>query len=162
MSTGVNCPKCGAELGYDEDNSCYVCYDCGAKFRDNSAKTTAVVPAAPAEKVKKKKEQSDEEDNGSYFDGGLAGLIGTNIVNFLLAFVTLSIGIPWCICRKQRWFAKHTFINGHQLQFTGTGASLVWQWIKWMLLSLITIGIYGLWVPIKLEKWTVSHTEFAD
>ena len=60
----------------------------------------------------------------SKFTGGLLGLIGTNILQFLLCLITLGIGAPWAICIKQRWLAKHTIIDGQQLYFDGTGAQL--------------------------------------
>lgn len=45
--------------------------------------------------------------------------------------------------------------------FDGTAAGLFGNWIKWFLLTLITVGIYGFWLDIKLEKWIVSHSHFA-
>ena len=61
-----------------------------------------------------------------------------------------------------RWETEHTVINGRRLKFEGTGGSLFGQWIKWMLLSIITCGIYSFWVQIKLKKWQVKHTHFAN
>jgi uncharacterized membrane protein YjgN (DUF898 family) len=59
------------------------------------------------------------------------------------------------------WETKHTVINGERLTFDGTAAGLFGNWIKWFLLTLITVGIYGLWLEIKLKKWIVSHSHFA-
>ncbi|MCD3195328.1 hypothetical protein G8S49_08090 [Clostridium botulinum C] len=36
------------------------------------------------------------------------------------------------------------------------------NWIKWLLLIIITLGIYSFWVGIALQKWKVKNTEFAD
>lgn len=94
----------------------------------------------------------------SKFTGGLLGLIGINIVTFLLSLITLGIAIPWAVCIKQRWIAKHTIIDGHQLVFDGTGIQLFGNYIKWWLLCIITIGIYSLWIGIKMEQWVVKHT----
>jgi len=60
-----------------------------------------------------------------------------------------------------RWEARHTVINGRQLVFDGTAVGLFGLWIKWLLLCLITLGIYSLWVNISLKKWKVKHTHFA-
>ena len=97
----------------------------------------------------------------SKFDGGLLGLIGINILQFLLILFTLGIGAPWAICLKERWIAKHTYINGRQLAFDGTGGQLIGNYIKWFLLTLITFGIYGFWLEIKMKQWLVKHTHFA-
>ena len=94
----------------------------------------------------------------SKFDGGLLGLIGINILQVLLIMITLSIGTPWAICMKERWIAKHTYIDGKQLVFDGTGGQLFGNYIKWFLLTLITLGIYSFWLEIKMKQWLVKHT----
>ena len=35
------------------------------------------------------------------------------------------------------------------------------SWIRWWLLTIITLGIYGLWLPVSLEKWKACHTYIA-
>lgn len=97
----------------------------------------------------------------SQFTGGLLGLIGINLLQALLIFMTLGFGAPWAICMKQRWIAKHTIIDGRRLTFDGTGGQLVGNYIKWFLLTLITLGIYGFWLDIKVKQWITKHTHFA-
>lgn len=97
----------------------------------------------------------------SKFTGGLLGLIGINLLQLLLCAITLGIGAPWAICMKERWIAKHTIIDGHQLVFDGTGAQLFGNYIKWLLLSIITLGIYLFWLDIKMKQWIVKHTHHA-
>lgn len=98
----------------------------------------------------------------SKFTAGLGSLIGLNITNFLLVVFTLGFGIPCAICRKYRWLYKNQVIDGRRLVFEGKAGSLFGQWIKWILLSIITLGIYSLWVPIKKQKWITEHTHFAQ
>lgn len=97
----------------------------------------------------------------SKFTGGLLGLVGVNILQFLLILITLGFGAPWAVCIKQRWVARNTVIDGRRLRFDGTGAQLFASYIKWFLLTLITIGIYGFWLSIKMQQWVVKHTHFA-
>lgn len=97
----------------------------------------------------------------SKFTGGVLGLLGTNILMVLLIMVTIGIGLPWALCMKKRWVTSHTIIEGKQLVFEGKGGSLFGHYIKWFLLTLITFGIYGLWVPIKLSQWTTERTKFV-
>ncbi len=59
------------------------------------------------------------------------------------------------------WEIKHTVIDGRRLMFTGTAIGLFTNWIKWLLLTFITLGIYGFWVSIALQKWKTKHTHFA-
>ena len=97
----------------------------------------------------------------SYFDGGLAQLIGWCILGWLVTIFTLGICFPWSYTMIYRWETKHTVINGRRLIFGGTAVQLFGLWIRWFLLMIITIGIYGFWICISLKKWRVKHTHFA-
>lgn len=94
----------------------------------------------------------------SRFTGGLLGLFGIKLLCGFLIIITLSIAVPWVVCIKQNWYAKHTFIDGEQLTFDGTGGQLIGNYIKWFFLCLITLGIYSFWLGIKVKAWTVKHT----
>lgn len=98
----------------------------------------------------------------SYFDGGLLGLIGVNILTAVLAFITIGIAYPWLICMKLNWITSHTVIEGKRLKFIGSGIELFWTWLVWLLLTLVTLGIYGFWVVIKMKQWEVKNTVFDD
>ena len=94
----------------------------------------------------------------SKFNGGLLGYIGISLLMFVIIVFSLGLATPWAVCIAQRWSAKHTIIDGHQVVFDGTGWQLFGNMVKWLLLTVITIGIFGLWVPIKSMKWVVKHT----
>ena len=53
------------------------------------------------------------------FDGGAATYFGTGILAFLITAFTAGLGYPWALCLFQRWKAKHTYIDGRKLKFTG-------------------------------------------
>ena len=98
----------------------------------------------------------------SKFSGGLLGLIGISILQSLVSIFTLGIGIPWAVCMKERWVAKHTVVDGKQMKFDGTGGQLFGTYIKWFLLCIITLGIYTFWITIKMKAWVVKHTHFVE
>ena len=98
----------------------------------------------------------------SKFNGGLLGLIGVSILQAVISIFTLGIGLPWAVCLKERWLAKHTTIDGKKLVFDGKGIQLFGMYIKWFLLCIITLGIYSLWVSLKLKAWVVSHTHMVE
>lgn len=100
--------------------------------------------------------------NNSRFTGGLLGLIGTNILAFAIIVFTFGICFPWAVCIREKWYAKHTYIEGKQLEFTGSAIELFGQYIKWFLLTIITLGIYSFWLNIKMKAWVVSKTRFAN
>ncbi len=97
----------------------------------------------------------------SYFDGGLLQLIGWSLLGVIITAVTFGICYPWALCMVYKWQIGHTVIEGKRLEFTGTAWSLFGQWIKWLFLTIITLGIYGFWLGIALEKWKVENTKFV-
>jgi len=60
------------------------------------------------------------------------------------------------------WKINHTVIEGKRLKFNGTAMGLFGNWIKWLLLIVVTFGIYSFWVHIKLEQWKVKNTTFLN
>jgi uncharacterized membrane protein YjgN (DUF898 family) len=101
------------------------------------------------------------KDGRMTFDGGAGTYIGTGILAFLITILSLGILYPFALVLKERWRAKHSFIDGQQMKFTGSGFGLFGLWIKWFLLIIITLGIYLLWVGPRLQKWKWEHTTFA-
>ena len=97
-------------------------------------------------------------ENASYFDGGLLQLIGWKVLGNILTVMSFGIAYPWAVCFIKKWEAKHTVINSRRLIFTGTGGGLFVKYIIWWLLSIVTLGIYLFFLPIKMEKWIASHT----
>lgn len=98
----------------------------------------------------------------SFFDGGLLSYVGWALLGGIVTVFTIGICYPWALCMVYRWRINHTVIDGHRLQFTGSAISLFGHWIKWLLLSIITLGIYSFWVFIKLEDWKTKNTSFAN
>lgn len=87
----------------------------------------------------------------SEFDGGLFELIIISLGGAIITVLTLGICYPWTLCLVYGWKINHTIIEGRRMHFNGKALSLFGQWIKWFLLSFITLGIYSFWVGIKLE-----------
>lgn len=98
----------------------------------------------------------------SQFTGSVFGMLAVNLATIFVNGITFSLAFPWVLCWREKWFKEHTYINGRQLYFTGTGMQLIGNWLKWVLLTFITFGIYALWLPVKIEQWSVKHTCFAD
>ena len=96
----------------------------------------------------------------SEFDGGILGLIGVNILSTIITFVTFGLGFTWAMCVRERYIVNHTIINGQRLRFIGSGGDLFLNWIKWAILTIITLGIYGFLLSIKLRQWKVRNTIF--
>lgn len=99
---------------------------------------------------------------GSYFDGNFWQRLGWIIVSRFLTVITLGLAYPAAVCMLLRWECKHTVINGRRLKFTGVGAQLFGKYILWWLLTIVTFGIFGIWLGLNMKKWTVKHTVYAD
>lgn len=112
--------------------------------------TETNVVANPAEEPKKEP---------SYFEGKLIALIGINLLTFFLTIISLGFAYPAMYCMKKRWIYRNTVVNGYRLKFTGKGRQLIGKYILWSFLSIITIGIFTLWLPIKYQKWETKHVE---
>lgn len=97
---------------------------------------------------------------GFYFDGGAATYWGTTILAVLITVLTFFICYPFALVLRERWRAKHTYVDGHRLMFNGTGLGLFGLWLKWLFLIIITITIYSFWVAPRVQKWKVEHTDF--
>jgi|SRR5699024_712812 len=87
----------------------------------------------------------------SFFDGGLLPLIGWTILGFLVTIFSVGILYPWSLVMVYGWKINHTVIDGHRMQFSGSAVGLFGNWIKWLFLMIITVGIYSFLVGIKLR-----------
>lgn len=92
------------------------------------------------------------------FTGGAGSWVLTCLLAWLLMAVTFGFGLPWALTLQERWKASHTFLYGRQLAFVGSGMGLIGQWIKWFLLILVTLGVYGFWVYPRLVRWVQENT----
>ncbi len=96
------------------------------------------------------------------FDGGAGTYLGTAILAFLVTVFTLGICYPFALVLRERWRAKHSLINGQLLVFTGSATGLFGLWLKWMLLFIVTAGIYAFWISPRLARWKWEHTGFQN
>lgn len=95
------------------------------------------------------------------FRGGAASWFGTQILGIVITNCTIGICYPFAVVLVERWRAKNTYLYGRQMQFVGTGWGIFGMWIKWLLLSIITLGIYTFWVYPRLMQWKVEKTVYA-
>jgi uncharacterized membrane protein YjgN (DUF898 family) len=95
-----------------------------------------------------------------HFDGGAATYVGTGILGFLVTVCAAGVCYPFALVLRERWKAKHSYIDGQRLAFTGSAWSLFGNWLKWLLLIVITAGIYSLWVVPRITRWKWEHTDF--
>lgn len=98
----------------------------------------------------------------SRFEGSVLAFIGYSLLTTVLTTITLGIVLPWCAVIFQRWICRNTVIDGHRLYFDGTGTQLFGNYIKWLILTFITLGIYSFWLFNKTLGWMVKHTHMVS
>jgi len=96
------------------------------------------------------------------FDGGAGTYIGTGLLAFLITVLTLGICYPFAVVLRERWRAKHSYIDGRQLVFVGTALGLFAMWLKWLVLIIVTLGIYLFWVGPRIYRWKWENTAWAS
>lgn len=101
------------------------------------------------------------DPEGSKFTGKWYQLFGREVLIGFITVITLSFGTYWAICYLQRWYKSNTYVNGQQLAYDGKAIGLLGSIIKWVLLTIITCGIYSFWLNVKVIKWHTSHIVFA-
>lgn len=103
-------------------------------------------------------QQSYVQQAVSSFDGTVLECFCACLVSGIIITFTFGIATPWAICYMYKFILSHVIIDGRRLTFDGTGAQLFGNWIKWFLLTIITIGIYSFWVMPKMLNWIAKHT----
>ena len=79
----------------------------------------------------------------------------------LLTAVTLGLLWPVAYAAQQRWIAANTFIDGKQLVFMGTGLGIFVVWLKILILSLLTLGVYAAWGWCTIKRWQTNNLYFS-
>lgn len=98
-----------------------------------------------------------QEDNNSYFDGGVLGMIGTNLLAGLVTVVPF-VGTAWSEVIKIKWETRHTVVDSRRHIFEGSLGGMFVKLLLWGFLTIITLGIFGLFVPVKFLRWKTENT----
>ncbi len=119
-------------------------------------------PPYPRRRVPEGPKEEFHTYPSDYTAGAFANFF-VGLLCLLVSIITVGIFYPAMTCWKTRWQYKHTFIHGRKLTFDGKGIQLFGKWLLWILLTVVTVGIYGVFVlPVAQEKWFAKHTHFAD
>lgn len=98
-----------------------------------------------------------EIDDNSFFDGKVGDFLVTSILS-VLACLLPFVGVAWSKIIITRWFVDHTIIDSYRLVFRGTTGDLFFKYLLWGILTSLTCGIFGLFVPVNYIKWETEHT----
>ena len=96
----------------------------------------------------------------SYYDGKVIPFWAYN--NLSAVLTATGVGGAWGTTVKEAYKYNHTSFDGKRIKFEGKGIDLYPEMFKWILFTILTFGIYALWIPIKKQKWIVSKLHFED
>ncbi len=90
------------------------------------------------------------------------GLFFTKLGALLLTVITLGIGKPWGDTMVIKKWASNLNIDGKRVMYNGTAIELFGIWIKVLILTLITLGIYYLfWGRYAIDRYIDSRLLWA-
>lgn len=99
---------------------------------------------------------------GGTWEGSALGLFFRNIGYALLNAITFSLLIPVTMCWKNQYVQSHLILDGRKTYFDGTAGQIYLKWLLGMLLSIVTLGIYGIVLQIQINNWISQHTHFEE
>lgn len=99
---------------------------------------------------------------GATFDGWFGQQALITLLGAVISVLTLGLALPAAATASARWRATHTVLDGRRLTFDGKGVQLFGNYIKWWLLSVVTLGIYAWFIPNRLRAWKAKHTHYEN
>jgi uncharacterized membrane protein YjgN (DUF898 family) len=101
------------------------------------------------------------------FQGSGGKLFVDFIIGYLLTIVTLGIYSFWLQVKLIKFFHGNTEVttmSGNKLRvnFTGTGGELAWINISGILLTILTLGLYGFWFMFQLIEFQTDNLEITS
>ena len=96
------------------------------------------------------------------FSGTTGGWFVNTLVASLIISFSFGIATPFAYCRMVKWTQDNTIYRGHKVIFKGKPSELMGKWIVWLLLTIVTLGIYAIWIPVKLDQWRVKNTDIVS
>ncbi len=107
----------------------------------------------------------DGKKGKSKFTGTIFGLFFTNLICGLvgiLGIITLGYLTCWAKLHKIKWINEHRSIDGVKITNDASTAAYFGNNFKWMLLSIVTIGIYYIFFKSNREdKFVAKHNHFV-
>lgn len=112
-----------------------------------------MVPQQRAQRKKRSLKSRFKATAGKYFFLKL----GVALLSIIPIF-----GFPNAVCIFERYKCRNTEIVGMPLEFVGKAGNLLKNLIVWGFFTVITIGIYGLFMaPLRFQQWKTANTVFG-
>ena len=104
----------------------------------------------------------NKEKYDSYFDKKVKDYIILKIKCIAICVLSLGIAYPWALCMEYKAKSHHTVICGKRLKFIGDPKELIFHWLLWWFLSIITFGFFIIVTHVRMDQWITANTIFED
>ncbi len=105
--------------------------------------------------------EDGEVVGGVCFIGSGGTLFPLAVIQVLLCLVTLGVYVPWAAVRFTQYMQRHTRVHYRerwfQGDFTGEGGPYFVLNVVGLLLTQLTLGIYGAWYYAKKRAYDTNH-----
>jgi len=93
----------------------------------------------------------------------LACILNDQIVlGLILLYLMLFAFLPLAIHGSYRYRMSRTSWRGIRFGYRGNKMELFWNFLKWIFLTIITLGIYSAWMSVNLRKYVYSNVKAGD
>ena len=84
------------------------------------------------------------------------------VVAILLLYVAIIGAMPFLIVGSQRFELSRTSWSKLRFNFTGTASELQKDFYIGLLLTIVTLGIYGPWFAVKMRAYFTNHSNYGN
>ena len=81
-------------------------------------------------------------------------------IGFFYLFLLLII--PFAIHGAVRYRSSRSSWKGIHFKYLGDRTEFFWLYVKGLLITVFTLGIYGAWFQVDIRKYIFSHLRFGD
>ena len=92
----------------------------------------------------------------------LSALINLPLLGLLLVYVILVGILPLAIHGSMRYRMSRTTFRGIRFGYRGSRTVLIGKFVKMFLLTLVTFGVYGCWMEMKLREYIVGNVRYGE
>ena len=90
------------------------------------------------------------------------GLWLLSVIFWFVNRLSLGLLVPYTTVMYYQQWASNVIIDGRRLRFTGTAGSLLGVWLSTLILSIITLGLYWIFIGKgNVARWVDSNLSWA-
>lgn len=79
------------------------------------------------------------------------------ILAILVLYAFLIAIVPLALHGSYRYRMARTSWRGIRFGYRGDRKELIMNFIKWFLLTIVTLGIYGAWMSVNINNYVIGH-----